>query len=191
MRLAGPGPAPLGSGGGDRAGPGALGSGLSYLAIQNSIVSAAVYDLDTCQVWDIGYDRLPRVRDSPPLPKPTSNKGYVSVKQAWVPMKCGQSSQTMTAYFELTDHCWYLTSVTPAPAGQGRSHITTPMVGKFGISENYNGCLGCHADNYVRCGRCNELGCWNMSNPEFRCGWCGNVGPVSGSIESLSPADWG
>lgn len=113
------------------------------------------------------------------------------MKQAWVPMKCGQSSQTMTAYFELSGHCWYLTSVTAAPAGQMRAHTTTPMAGQFGISEKYSGCLGCHADSYVRCGRCNELGCWNTSSPQFRCGWCGNAGTVSGSIESLNPADWG
>ena len=113
------------------------------------------------------------------------------MKQAWVPMKCGQSSQAMTAYFELADHCWFLTSVTSVPAGQAPVHATTPMVGEFSTSEKYNSCMGCHADSYVRCGRCSNLSCWNTSNSQFRCGWCGQVGYVSGSIESLSPVDWG
>lgn len=113
------------------------------------------------------------------------------MKQAWVPMKCGQSSQAMIAYFELSDHCWYLTSVTSVPAEQTAAHAATPMVGQFSISEKYNGCAGCNADSYVRCGSCSKLGCWNTSDPHFRCGWCGHTGNVSGSIDSLSPADWG
>ena len=113
------------------------------------------------------------------------------MKQAWVPMKCSQSSRAMIAYFELSDHCWYLTSVTSVPAEQAAAHATTPMTGQFSTSNRYGGCAGCGADCYVRCGRCSMLGCWNTSNPQFRCGWCEQIGTVSGSIESLSPADWG
>ena len=113
------------------------------------------------------------------------------MKQAWVPMKCGQSSQTMTAYFELSGALLVSTSVTAAPAGQVRAHTTTPMAGQFGISEKYGGCLGAMPTATSACGRCNELGCWNTSSPQFRCGWCGNPGAVSGSIDSLNPADWG
>jgi hypothetical protein len=114
------------------------------------------------------------------------------MRQAWVPMKCGKSSLSTTAHFELEGGCWNLASTALAPATATRAHTEeSPMAGQFGISETYAGCAGCRADGYVRCGVCNELGCWNTAEPMFRCGWCGNTGPVSGNIESLDPADWG
>ena len=115
------------------------------------------------------------------------------MKAAWVPMKCGQSAQAMMAHFVLAeaDNRWDLTSVASIPAAQAAANAAPPMAGQFGISGQYTGCTGCGANSYVRCGACGNLGCWNSSRPQFRCGWCGHSGAVSGSIDSLRPADWG
>jgi len=112
------------------------------------------------------------------------------MQQAWVPMKCGQSAMVMIAHFELAGGCWSLTSVAPAPDAATRTEVRSPMMGQFGLAEQYGGCLGCGAGSYVRCGQCVQLGCWNPVQPWFRCAWCGQSGEVTGGIESLNPADW-
>ena len=45
-------------------------------------------------------------------------------------------------------------------------------------------------DSCVRCGQCGMLTCWSLTS-EFRCGACGNGGPVSGAITDLNASDLG
>lgn len=64
------------------------------------------------------------------------------------------------------------------PRGQIQAaFVTTP---------DYPGCPGCGARSFVRCGRCQRLGCWEDSWAIFHCPTCGNSGPVSGVIDRLS-----
>jgi hypothetical protein len=56
----------------------------------------------------------------------------------------------------------------------------------FGTGPDYQGCPGCGADGFVRCGRCHKLGCWDDSWEVFRCPGCGNSGRVTGTIDRLS-----
>jgi hypothetical protein len=58
--------------------------------------------------------------------------------------------------------------------------------GSFGLGEAYPGCVYCGADNFVRCGRCRELSCYDGSWEVFNCPRCGNSGRVNGTIDSLS-----
>ena len=58
--------------------------------------------------------------------------------------------------------------------------------GDFGIAGDYSGCPSCGSDSYVRCGSCHRLGCYDLSWPEFTCPSCGNGGPVTIGIDSVS-----
>jgi hypothetical protein len=58
--------------------------------------------------------------------------------------------------------------------------------GSFFVGPGFPGCPSCRADNVVRCGRCEQLGCWDQSWPEFTCPTCGNSGPVEGIITEIS-----
>ena len=63
------------------------------------------------------------------------------------------------------------------------------VTGAFGLSAEYRGCPACRADSFARCHSCNEISCGQSSDPRFRCGFCGETGPVSGFIDSLRPTD--
>lgn len=58
--------------------------------------------------------------------------------------------------------------------------------GAFATTPGYPGCPYCGADGFVRCGRCRELSCHDDTWEVFRCPRCGNSGPVSGHIDSVS-----
>ena len=52
-------------------------------------------------------------------------------------------------------------------------------------------CPSCGNNNFVKCGVCGELTCWNDVSPNFVCAVCGNSGQVSGIISEVnaSPSD--
>jgi hypothetical protein len=70
-------------------------------------------------------------------------------------------------------------SVLPSD-GRGAVH------GSFTIASGYAGCPHCGADDFVRCGHCHELGCWDSTWEVFHCPRCGRSGPVEGTIDGLS-----
>jgi hypothetical protein len=57
---------------------------------------------------------------------------------------------------------------------------------EFTTAPDYQGCPGCGAGGFVRCGRCLRLACWEDSWEIFHCPRCGNSGPVTGTIDRLS-----
>jgi hypothetical protein len=114
----------------------------------------------------------------------------MSGRRTWVQMGCGQTGTTMLARFELSGDEWCLVSATEFDGGESRSPQAEPMAGSFNVSPGYPGCPDCHANSFVRCGACGELGCWSAPDALFRCGFCGNEGPVSGRIEQVLPSDW-
>jgi predicted RNA-binding Zn-ribbon protein involved in translation (DUF1610 family) len=112
-------------------------------------------------------------------------------QRAWVQMYCGQDRRARVATFQLFAEEWQIFSVGgPEPSAEGAAG-GLPVSGAFGISTGYEGCPGCGADSYARCGACRQLGCWRSSEPVFTCGNCGHGGPVSGRIESLGALDVG
>jgi hypothetical protein len=61
-----------------------------------------------------------------------------------------------------------------------------PVRAAFNVTPDYTGCPHCGADNFVRCGRCQELSCYDTSWEIFHCPRCGNSGQVTGTIDSVS-----
>jgi hypothetical protein len=49
----------------------------------------------------------------------------------------------------------------------------------------YPGCPYCKNDSFFQCGGCDKVSCYNSSFSVSTCGWCGNRGPVEGSIKKL------
>jgi hypothetical protein len=110
--------------------------------------------------------------------------------RAWIPFFCSKTKTHMLALFEEFEGVWNLTAVdrTDSTAASERSGPLN-IVGSFGLSPEYSGCPVCHADSCAQCGECAQLSCWQYGSMRFQCGMCGNVGDVSGAIESLSPLD--
>lgn len=105
---------------------------------------------------------------------------------AFVPMTCSRSGRFLMTRFEWNGYGWSLVGAsfarrpTSSPGFPGEE-----VQGSFELSSDYQGCPGCHADGFVRCGRCAELGCYDTSWPQFQCASCGNSGEVSGTIANL------
>ena len=71
------------------------------------------------------------------------------------------------------------------PIDERRAHHegydTTEIRGSLKYAEGYPGCPYCGAMNFVRCGTCDKLTCYN-NEVKLGCGWCGtlmtNITPV-------------
>ena len=62
------------------------------------------------------------------------------MRQAWVPMKCGKSSLSMTAHFELDGVKLESGQHRASPGHRDAFHAEeSPMAGQFGIGETYAG----------------------------------------------------
>lgn len=76
----------------------------------------------------------------------------------------------------------------------GSSLLKTFRMENGSANENYTGefcrgdlkCPSCGNNNFVKCGVCGELTCWNDASPNFVCAVCGNSGQVSGIISGVS-----
>jgi hypothetical protein len=71
-------------------------------------------------------------------------------------------------------------SVIPPEGGNGA------VRGAFGVTEEYAGCPYCRANNFVRCGQCEELSCYDTSWEVFHCPRCNNSGRITGTIDTVS-----
>ena len=50
------------------------------------------------------------------------------------------------------------------------------ITGVFENGDRYHGCPYCHSQQFVVCGKCGKLTCWNGEG--YRCAWCGTKGDV-------------
>jgi hypothetical protein len=105
----------------------------------------------------------------------------------FVSMVCSSTNQPAVVRFQWNGQAYQAIagskqragSVVP-PSGNG------PINGAFNLGETYPGCVYCGANNFVRCGRCKELSCYDDSWEVFSCKRCGNSGRITGTIDSLS-----
>jgi predicted RNA-binding Zn-ribbon protein involved in translation (DUF1610 family) len=105
---------------------------------------------------------------------------------AFVPMTCSRSGRFLMTRFERVEGTWYLQGASFARRGAESAADRQALDGAFHLGTRYAGCPGCGANQFVRCRRCSELGCWDTSWESFQCPTCGNSGTVEGDIESLS-----
>ena len=113
------------------------------------------------------------------------------VRRAYIPMRCTTNGAVMMAQCEQSGEEWNLVKADILRGGGAHNPTAGQRVsGSFGVAWNYPGCPVCGNDSYVRCVRCGMLTCW-LPTSEFRCGACGNGGPVSGAITDLNASDLG
>ena len=111
-------------------------------------------------------------------------------ENAWLNFYCETDKRTRVASFHLSGKEWQITEVStdPLPEG-GEVPGRIEMKGTFGIAKGYEGCPGCGADSYVRCGTCNELGCWRSGTKWYTCPGCGVRDRVGGTLTWLNAMD--
>jgi hypothetical protein len=85
-----------------------------------------------------------------------------------------------TAYHALGASKQRSGSMIPAEDSSGETR------GSFGVTEEYSGCPYCRANNFVRCGRCKKLSCYDTSWEIFQCSHCSNSGRITGTIDTVS-----
>lgn len=104
------------------------------------------------------------------------------------PVKCVNTHRTFYARYDFAyDGVWVLSyglkemPVDTTSAGEGGT-------AKVDISKSRTGpqykCPHCGNKDFVRCGKCRSLTCWN-GRGNFTCDHCGNHGTVSGTIDSM------
>jgi hypothetical protein len=108
----------------------------------------------------------------------------------WVAMRCGQSRSNLTARFAQQESSWLLSEVTAASRAAAVAEGLLNVSGSFGIAPGYTGCSSCGAKSFVQCGRCQRLSCY-AGTGNFTCGWCGNVGSITYTIEAMKALDKG
>src|SRR2546426_275993 len=116
--------------------------------------------------------------------------GHVTARQAlFASITCSRTGSPMVGRFVLGDAAqgWVLVgasrqrpgSVLPKQGGEAAR-------GRFALSDRYPGCPNCGAGDFVSCGRCGQLGCWDSASAIFTCPSCGNSGPVEGLIDRVT-----
>jgi hypothetical protein len=55
---------------------------------------------------------------------------------------------------------------------------TATVKGNIIIDDDYPGCPHCLNKNFVQCGSCNKISCWDNESRIFKCPVCGNVGEI-------------
>jgi predicted RNA-binding Zn-ribbon protein involved in translation (DUF1610 family) len=105
-----------------------------------------------------------------------------------VNLTCSSTRHPGVGRFVWTGESWVLQAAsrqrphTAIPASDARQART----GTFGVADGYRGCPSCGSTSYVRCGRCEQLACYDYSWPQFSCPTCGITGSVTQGIDSIS-----
>jgi hypothetical protein len=118
----------------------------------------------------------------------------VVAKNAYIDMRCANTSAHMLARFALREGVWTLNAVENVqPRGSGISGENTEISGDFAMDPQYEGCPNCRNSSFVRCSGCGMAGCWSGTVGEpFTCKACGQNGIVSEEpITGLNVADHG
>lgn len=77
---------------------------------------------------------------------------------------------------KMKDGDWWRTwafKISPKQA-QHEGYDRTPVQGNLNATEEYPGCPYCGANNFVQCGNCQKISCWN-GETQLTCPWCGTI----------------
>ncbi len=90
-------------------------------------------------------------------------------------MKCPKTKKTYGVRIEKkSDGDWYRTWAFPIKERQAKSEgfDKTQVAGNLYPTEEYPGCPHCGSMNFVQCGKCKKISCWN-GEENLHCDWCG------------------
>ena len=76
---------------------------------------------------------------------------------------------------KMDDGDWWRTWAFPLDEYNARNegYDKTIVQGNMYYTKEYPGCPYCKTKNFVQCGKCKKLSCWN-SETKLTCLWCGN-----------------
>jgi predicted RNA-binding Zn-ribbon protein involved in translation (DUF1610 family) len=113
--------------------------------------------------------------------------GLAMADELLVGLGCGSTGHPQVGRFVWDGTTWRLVAASrQRPGSILPSGSPQEQHGSFDIAASYPGCPSCGAMGFVRCGRCTRLACWDSAREIFECPACGNRGPVTGTIESIS-----
>ena len=92
--------------------------------------------------------------------------------------KCGRSKKTFGIRIEKRQGTWWETWAFPISdkSASNEGYDNVQITGNINIDPSYPGCPYCGTSNWVNCGNCNKLTCWDSSKKEAVCECCGNRG---------------
>ncbi len=102
-------------------------------------------------------------------------------------MKCPETKRTYGVRIEECRGDWLRTWAFPMDEKRAvrEGYNKTKITGDFSASEDFNGCPYCGSKDFVFCGRCGKLSCWNKEE-RITCGWCGITGDITTTTEKIN-----
>lgn len=92
-------------------------------------------------------------------------------------MRCARVSKSYGVRIQLMeDGDWYRTWAFPIneKAARVEGFDKTPIRGNLFVIDEYPGCPYCGTKDFVQCGKCSKLTCYN-GEESYKCQWCGQV----------------
>lgn len=107
----------------------------------------------------------------------------------FIPVNCISSHRTFYARYDYAyDNTWVLTYGLKTLPSESSGNIMSTNMSKIDVSNARVGpqykCPYCGNRSFVHCGKCHKLTCYSGTG-NFTCDHCGNIGEVSGVIDSL------
>lgn len=116
--------------------------------------------------------------------KPKSNLEKKSRTTVYGIFRCGHTAKDFGVKIEeISSGVWSLTNPTPVESGLKAYHEKLDIEGTF-VHDEYSGCPYCGAIGIIRC-FCERIFCWDLSQDEFTCPWCGESGVPSGTFTTM------
>jgi len=109
------------------------------------------------------------------------------MKEATVIMaKCHRRKNAFGIRAEKINKQWHFTWAFPIDerAAKREGYDSTTVKGSIVMDDEYPGCPHCGGKNFVQCGSCNKIGCWDNADSYYTCPFCGNGGEVH-SVDSF------
>ena len=102
-------------------------------------------------------------------------------------MKCVSSRNIYAVRTEERDGDWVRTWAfrIKERTAMNEGFDKTVIHGNLYADDEYNGCPYCGATNFVQCGRCGKLSCWNKEE-RITCGWCGLTGDITTTTDAIN-----
>lgn len=114
------------------------------------------------------------------------------VSFAVVPARCEKTREGFGIRFEeRRPRFWAATWAfrTDDRTSKLEGYESTKIEGSFDIDSAFPNCPRCTVKGLFQCGDCQKVSCGPRDLRRAVCGWCGNSGPISGSIRSLSTGE--
>ncbi len=114
----------------------------------------------------------------------------MTVRQAWVEMRCARTGRPVVARFRADRDGFLLCEARLASGSEAPVRGVHALQGRFDVAAEYEGCPDCGNRGFIQCDRCCGLGCWYGEGP-FLCRSCGNHGYVERDITGVAVTDIG